>query len=148
MEDARATMDLYKLVRDEWENSIIQGHSIQDEIVVTEKTVKNRNKREQKKLKRALKKQKSVASLTKFENNVQTNDFHRSKSDSNLLSRQHNYSYYGNMNYGNNWTGHQGYHSWNGNRTRHQDFNSRRGNQQLLQDEFWQDDVMNNGALF
>ena len=131
MEDARAAMDLYKLVRDVWEDNIIQGNPIQDEIIVSENTVKNRNKREKKKQKRELKRQKSAASLTKFGHDAQTNNFHRSKSDSNLLPRQQNHSYNGNMNYGNSFqNGNQGYRYW-------------AGNQQLLQDEYWQDDAWN-----
>ena len=122
-------MDLYKLVRDEWESRIIQGQPIQDEIVKTPTNVKNREKRQRRKAKqreRLLKKQNSVASLPKCENNVQTNKFHRSKSDSNLLSRQHVYSNsYGDKN---RWTGGQQYHSWI-------------GDQQYLQDEYWQDVV-------
>ena len=98
IEDATAALDLYKLVRDEWENVLLyerptQDVSIEDnKDVDNPKTEKNRAKRQRAKLNRLKRIESSMAlHSNSTSNESKVNGFRRSKSDSKLYSQLNGY---------------------------------------------------------
>ena len=118
VEDARAAMDLYKLVRKDWEDRIIRGEPIQDGIVnnsegKSDKTEKNRQKRQRLRLNRLRRNQSAVG----FSNGAtasydSTSEFQRSKSDSNIIPQPTSYNDFYNTSINN-------FHSSSSNRRTH-----------------------------
>ena len=158
-------MEVYKLVRDEWENRIVQGESVEDQIIKPSGSAENRRKRRQKKLKKLekLKRTRSAIEMTNLgsQNESQSSSFHRSLSDLELSSGQINIAsndYYFHRNDASDRHSNHGNRSWTEGQNRHVIFdysddsgyygNEVYGNAGYLGDEYWEDVIESDMNLF